>query len=97
MQPALLAVIRSAIASPDKSSLLRHFLQKMLLTHAFSDISGSIEDKQLRASLLISQLFALIAARHVLKLEPIAWASVDDLLQWVAPTLQRYLTGKIDD
>ncbi|WP_158541127.1 TetR/AcrR family transcriptional regulator [Renibacterium salmoninarum] len=97
VQPALLAVIRSAIASPDKASLLRQFLQKMLLTNALSDISGSIEDKQLRASLLISQLFGLIAARHVLKLEPIASASVDDLVQWVAPTLQRYLTGNIDD
>ena len=39
---------------------------------------------------------ALLAARKILLLEPIVSMTIDELVTYVAPTLQRYLTGKLD-
>jgi hypothetical protein len=35
----------------------------------------------------------LAFARYQLKIEPIASTPVDDLVSWLGPTLQRYLTA----
>ena len=32
-------------------------------------------------------------ARYQLRIEPMASTSVDDLVAWIGPTVQRYLTG----
>jgi hypothetical protein len=32
-------------------------------------------------------------ARYQLKIEPMASTSIEDLVAWVGPTVQRYLTG----
>jgi hypothetical protein len=42
-----------------------------------------------------SQVLGLALARYVLKIEPIAWASTDDLAAAIGPTVERYLTGEI--
>jgi hypothetical protein len=47
---------------------------------------------QLRAALVASQLVGLAMIRYSVKVEPLASASTDDLVAWLGPTLQRYLT-----
>jgi hypothetical protein len=42
-----------------------------------------------------SQLIGLVMTRYVLALEPLASMPVDDVVAWVAPTLQRYLDGPL--
>ena len=51
-----------------------------------------LDRPQLRASLAASQLVGLAMLRYVVKLEPLASASPEDLAAWLGPTLQRYLT-----
>jgi tetracycline repressor-like protein len=46
-------------------------------------------------TLAASQLVGLGMARHVLRVEPLASAKPADVVDWYAPTLQRYLTGKL--
>jgi hypothetical protein len=53
------------------------------------------EDARFRASLVASQLFGLLVARLVLRLEPLASARADDVVAAVGPTVQRYLTGDV--
>ena len=50
---------------------------------------------ELRTSLAASQLVGMGLARHVLRVEPLASAKPADVVNWYAPTLQRYLTGKL--
>jgi len=48
-----------------------------------------------RATLAGSQLVGLAMIRYVLRLEPVASASVDHLVEVVGPTIQHYLTGSL--
>ena len=48
-----------------------------------------------RAALVGSQLVGLAMIRYVLRLEPIAGASIDHLVEVVGPTIQHYLTGPL--
>ena len=48
-----------------------------------------------RAALIGSQLVGLAMTRYVLRLEPIAGASIDHLEEVVGPTIQHYLTGPL--
>ena len=48
-----------------------------------------------RGSLVASQLIGVVMARYVLRLEPLASASPEELVAAIGPTVQRYLTGDI--
>lgn len=45
-----------------------------------------------RAGLVASQMIGLAMTRYVLALPPVARMSRDDVIAWIAPVLQRYLT-----
>jgi hypothetical protein len=51
-----------------------------------------VADAVLRVELVASHLTGLAFARYQLKIEPMASTSVDNLVTWVGPTVQRYLT-----
>jgi AcrR family transcriptional regulator len=55
-----------------------------------------VDEIQFRATLLASQIIGMGMVRYVSRFEPLASAEVDTLVTAVAPTLQRYLTGKIN-
>lgn len=82
-------LLRTAIGSRVTTPLLAGFLSRELL----SRISRSLEvdDADLRASLVASQIAGTLIARYVLKLPALAAAPVEDLVARVGPTLQRYL------
>ena len=46
----------------------------------------------MRVELVASHLMGLAFARYQLKIEPIASTSVEDIVAWAGPTVQRYLT-----
>ena len=51
-----------------------------------------VADAELRVELVASHMAGLAFARYQLKLEPIASAEVEDVVGWIGPTVQRYLT-----
>ena len=55
-----------------------------------------VDQPALRADLASAQLIGLGMARYVLRFEPLASAAPEDVVAWTAPSLQRYLTGKLD-
>ena len=56
-------------------------------------VEFGVADAELRVELVASHLAGLAFARYQLRIEPIASAPVEDLVAWVGPTVQRYLTG----
>ncbi len=65
------------------------------MTEALEQSGLSITSARERAALAGSQLVGLAMIRYVLRLEPIAGASIDHLVEVVGPTIQHYLTGPL--
>ena len=65
------------------------------MTEALEQSGLSITSARERATLAGSQLVGLAMIRYVLRLEPVASASVDHLVEVVGPTIQHYLTGPL--
>ena len=51
-----------------------------------------VADAELGVELVASHMAGLAFARYQLKIEPIASAAIEDLVVWLGPTVQRYLT-----
>lgn len=89
-RPVILALVRSAVSHEDAAEMLRQFLTTAVLGRIATAVDTP--DPELRAALVASQMIGLVFARHVVKIEPVATASIDDLVPLLAPTIQRYLT-----
>lgn len=90
---AVLTLIRAAATEPRAAELLRTFLQRRLLGPLLAELGS--DEPELRGELVASQLIGLGLARYVVAFEPLASARADDVVAWVAPTVQRYLTGTL--
>lgn len=51
-------------------------------------------DAERRAALVASQMLGMALVRYVLELEPAVGLSHDEVVAWLAPTVQRYLTAE---
>ncbi|WP_448625539.1 TetR/AcrR family transcriptional regulator [Geodermatophilus sp. URMC 64] len=90
-----LALVRSAVGSEWTAKLLREFLVARVLRRVVGTLGYPPAERDARGALVGSQLIGIVMARYVLKLEPIASASRESLVEAYAPTLQRYLTGDV--
>ncbi|MFI8257121.1 TetR/AcrR family transcriptional regulator [Streptomyces filamentosus] len=52
------------------------------------------EEAPVRAALVASQILGMALARYVLRLRPAVDMDRDELVAWLAPTVQRYLTAE---
>lgn len=89
--PERYRMIFAAAASGDEHAQLREFLSREILRRIASTMTGP--DVALRVSLVASHVLGVLAARYVLRLEPLASASADELAAQVGPVLQSYLDG----
>jgi AcrR family transcriptional regulator len=86
----MLALIRSAATSEPAAALVREYVRREILARVAAPLQ--LDQPELRASLVASQLVGLAVVRYVIKLEPLASASPTTVKEWLGPTLQRYLT-----
>jgi hypothetical protein len=49
----------------------------------------------LRAGLIGSQVLGMVLSRYVLRLPPAVAMTRAEIIDWLGPTLQRYLTGSV--
>lgn len=88
---SLLGILRSAMGGEDQAlTAFRQFLTTALLDQIAPMIPG--ENARLRAELMASHLVGIAITRYVVKLEPIASAPVDQIIELVAPRIQSYAT-----
>ncbi len=88
---SLLAVLRSAVTNETAAAVLRGFVLRRLLLRVANELD--LPDAPLRAELAASQMIGIALLRYVLKVEPLASASDEEIIGHVAPALQRYLTA----
>jgi len=86
-------MVRSAMTNETAMTLVREYLGRRV----FSPITQTLgaPDAELRATLMGSQFIGLAMMRYIARIEPLASASVDQLVAAVGPTMQRYLTGEL--
>lgn len=89
-QGPMLAMLRGAVSHEDSADRLRTLLLRVIL-RPLVDGTGADQPER-RAALVASQVVGLAMTRYVLRLEPIASASADELAPVLGTTLQRYLT-----
>lgn len=82
-------LLRTAVGGRLGSPLIIGFLSKELLPRVAGRLD--VPDAELRADLVASQIAGMLMIRYVLQVKPIADAPIDELVQRVGPTIQRYL------
>jgi AcrR family transcriptional regulator len=87
----LLTVWRSASVNPLARKLLHDTLAGPVAERVAAEFG--VDDAELRVELVASHLMGLAFARYQLRIEPMASVSVDELVAFVGPTVQQYLTG----
>jgi len=90
----IVALLSGALTSESAARTLREFLMREILGRVVTVVGG--DDPELRATLAASQLIGVVMARYVVRIEPLASADIEDLIPLLAPTLQRYLEGDLD-
>ena len=78
---------------PSAADLLADFMRARLFGPLLAELGSDQPD--IRANLVAAQLGGLGLARYILRFEPLASAQPRDVVRWVAPGVQRYLTGPL--
>ncbi|MFB6991203.1 TetR family transcriptional regulator [Streptomyces sp. NPDC056178] len=86
----LLAVMRSALTHEAAAKVLRGFVLRRLLERIAQTLD--VPDATFRAELAASHMIGIAMLRYVIRAEPLASAPPEQIIEMVAPTLQRYLT-----
>jgi AcrR family transcriptional regulator len=87
----VLGLLGGAMANPEVARLLREFVSREILSRVVLTLEGP--DPRLRIELAVAQMIGVAVVRYVLRVEPLASATVEQLVQFLAPNLQRYLNG----
>lgn len=86
----LRAIFRGAVSHEEAAKLIREFLTELVYPRVLP-LAG--EGGELAVDLVIAQLLGIAVLRHILRVEPVASADLDDLVAHLAPTLDAYLGG----
>lgn len=84
-----LGLIRSATSNPRAAEMLRQLFEDTI-TPWVSRTMGP-EDADLRVALVGSQLLGIGAMRYVLRIEPLASASIEEVALSIGPAITQYL------
>jgi AcrR family transcriptional regulator len=80
------ALVRSVTTSPEVAEQLRQFMETAVL----AKVAAALGVPALRLTGAASQMIGLAVVRYVIKAEPLASASQDEVVELVAPVLQHY-------
>lgn len=90
----LTGVVRGAATSPELARMMREFLTRAVFEPVAAQLGS--DRPLLRANLVGSQVVGLLMARYVVGIEPLASTPAREVAEAVAPTLERYLVGRLD-
>jgi AcrR family transcriptional regulator len=90
---AIIALLQAAMSDPAAADMLRGFLQRQFMEPALARLE--LDQPELRAGLVFSQLHGLGVTRYVLKLEPLASLPARRVIRAVSPRVQEYITAPL--
>lgn len=88
----LLAVVRSSLSKPAMSFVLKQLFEHRIVKTVQATLGDTVDHIPVRANFIASQVFGLVIARYILKLEPLASLGEKELAETIGPTIDRYLT-----
>jgi AcrR family transcriptional regulator len=86
----LKALLRAAVSNKAAAARLRTILEKQLVP-ALVPLFPSRAVAATRAGLVASQMLGLAMTRYLLRLPPVVALDPKAVIEWLAPTIQRYL------
>jgi AcrR family transcriptional regulator len=85
----LQALLRTAASTEQGATMMRQFVEEVMLPRVSAELGVS----RVRAAGAFSQLIGFALAATILRTEPLASASEDEVVALLAPSVQRYLDG----
>lgn len=89
----LMALLRAAVTHDAAAERARAIFRDQLGPVALAMCPDPAEAPR-RAALIASQILGMAMARYVLRLPPAVEMTREEVVGWLAPTVQRYLTGE---
>ncbi|MEU6368363.1 TetR family transcriptional regulator [Streptomyces sp. NPDC046931] len=89
---ALTAMLRVGVTNSAGAERLQGIFREQLLPVA-RQVCPDPEQAPARAGLIASQVLGMALARYVLKFPPTVALAREEVVAWLAPTVQRYLTA----
>ncbi|TDP97149.1 TetR family transcriptional regulator [Labedaea rhizosphaerae] len=86
---AFFGLLRSVSTNEQAATMMRQFIQRAVLAKVATELGVP----PLRVTGMAAQLFGLALVRYVVKVEPLAGASHDEVVAMIAPVLQGYIGG----
>jgi AcrR family transcriptional regulator len=95
--PGLAEVLRSIILTAAHEPTAMQRLRGVFTGNLLAAVAGHLGDDErtLRAGLVASQLIGVAMARYVWRVGALAELDRDQVVRYIAPTIQRYLTGRL--
>jgi AcrR family transcriptional regulator len=93
---AFIATLRSVMAGSEVN-LFRSFIQDVIAVEVGARVDNPPGTGIIRIQFAASQLVGVLMARHILDLEPFKSLPATQIIETIAPNLQRYLTGDLPD
>jgi Tetracyclin repressor-like, C-terminal domain len=95
--PGLAEVLRSIILTAAHEPTAMQRLRGVFADSLLAAVADHLDDDErtLRAGLVASQLIGVAMARYVWRVGALAELDRDQVVRYVAPTIQRYLTGRL--
>ncbi|WP_329118951.1 TetR/AcrR family transcriptional regulator [Streptomyces sp. NBC_01465] len=90
---ALTALLRVSVTNEATAERM-HDIMKQQIVPIAAGISADPEEAQRRAVLVATQILGMALARYVLKFPAAVAMGREEIVAWLAPTVQRYLTDE---
>lgn len=91
-----IATLRSVMAGSEVN-LFRSFIQDVIAVEVGSRVDSPPGTGIIRVQFVASQLVGVLMARYILDLEPFKSLPATQIIETIAPNLQRYLTGDLPE
>lgn len=91
--PSLLALAQTALHDPESGRLFREMAEREMVTRLAARLGG--RDAHQRAAIATSQLTGLVVTRYVLRIEPVASMTHQELIVGMTPALRQALSGRL--
>ncbi|MEU4454584.1 TetR family transcriptional regulator [Nocardioides sp. NPDC023903] len=89
----LMALLRRAASDPQAAEQMRSIFATQVAA-AVAPLCPDPTEAARRAALVATQLLGIALGRYVLHLPPIVEMDPEEIVTWVAPTIDRYLTAE---
>jgi AcrR family transcriptional regulator len=95
--PAFVSLAQAMAASREVADGMREFIVERVGLHGPFGGDEDEETRMTRRALVGSQLLGIAWARYVMRMEPIASAGRAQVARWTGPTIDRYVSGRLDE